>query len=117
MNGRPAASAFVLLALAGCTAPPSATPEDRTAAHDTRAGSEGSSGGVAEGAPLAFIDGRPVRLADLRGPLIEAAGGQVLSELLLQQAIEQRLAERGMTLTPEAQAAEETVFTAALDPD
>ncbi len=45
--------------------------------------------------PVAYIDGQPITEADLRARLIEAAGGQVLSELVLDKQIRDRLTVAG----------------------
>jgi foldase protein PrsA len=69
--------------------------------------------------PAALLDGRAVTWDQLRAPLVEAAGGQVLSELVLNRRVAQRLAERGLILTDAQLAAERTILIEALsaDPD
>jgi parvulin-like peptidyl-prolyl isomerase len=68
---------------------------------------------------LAVYSGGTVTLADLRAPLFEAAGGQVLSEWLLQRLIDRRLAERGLAdaVNDAALARERAHMLATLDTD
>ncbi len=51
--------------------------------------------------PVAFLDGQPLTLADLRTPLLEAVGGEVLSDLVLERSVQQQLAQQGLAVTPE----------------
>lgn len=46
---------------------------------------------------LALYSGGTITLADLRTPLFEAAGGQILAETLLDRLVQRTLAERGLT--------------------
>ncbi len=46
---------------------------------------------------LALYSGGTITLADLRAPLFEAAGGQILAETLLDRLVQRTLAERGLT--------------------
>lgn len=50
---------------------------------------------------LAFIAGRPVTAAMLYPRLIEHAGGQVLAEVILDQLVDQQLAQRGLVISPD----------------
>lgn len=50
--------------------------------------------------PVAYINGTTVTDHDLQGPLIEASGGAVLSEIVLDRLIRDRLEQRGLALTP-----------------
>jgi parvulin-like peptidyl-prolyl isomerase len=56
--------------------------------------------------PLVFLNQKPLSLADLRGPLLEAAGGQVLAELVLQRMLEHRLGAAGLQVTADQVQAE-----------
>ena len=51
------------------------------------------------GKPLAYVNGEPIRRDAMFRPLMEAAGGQVLAELVLDRLIRDRLAQRGVELT------------------
>ncbi len=68
-------------------------------------------------APVAYINGQPVTEAALHGRLIETAGGQVLTELVLDRMIRDRLAQRGLLLTPELIDAEELHMRNTLSAD
>lgn len=69
--------------------------------------------------PVAYINGTTVTDRDLQGPLIEAAGGSVLSEIALDRIIRDRLDQRGLTLTPALIEQEKANMLATLsaDPD
>lgn len=112
MRSQPARSlcivAVIFAALAGaCQSPPPTTPmaDDAAAAggRDTR--------------PLAYVNSEPIRRDALLDPLIEAAGGEVLAELVLDRLIDQQLDERSQTLTEDELAAERERLLTALAPD
>ena len=69
--------------------------------------------------PVAYINGQALTQADLIDPLIEAAGGIVLSEIVLDRVIHQKLADAGLTLTPDLIDQEKSLMLATLsdDPD
>lgn len=67
--------------------------------------------------PLAFVSSEPVTAADLQPALLEAAGGQVLSERVLGVLIDRALGERGVRLTEADLAAERELVLAALSED
>lgn len=69
--------------------------------------------------PVAYINGTTVTERDLHGPLIEASGGTVLSEIALDRIIRERLHQRGLTLSPELIQREKSYMLATLsaDPD
>ncbi|NBC10603.1 MAG: hypothetical protein GVY24_02560 [Planctomycetes bacterium] len=46
--------------------------------------------------PVAYIDARALTAGDLRASLYEAAGGEVLADLVLDRAVAQALADRGL---------------------
>lgn len=96
----------------GCQpAPTRSAPEDSgadqrgVAAGDTEraAASQRGQGRRSRGAdrdgPVAYVHGEPVDRDDLIAPLMEAAGGQVLAELVLDHRIAERLEQRGVTLS------------------
>lgn len=95
----------VALCLAGCQADPSVrSPASSNGAagefNATRATSPASD------KPLAYINGQQVTLTDLRKGLLEANGGQLLAERIIDLGVEQRLRERGIKPSPEQVAAE-----------
>ncbi len=67
--------------------------------------------------PLAYVAGQPVTDRDLREPLIEAAGGQVLSEIVLDRMVSDRLKQRGMELTADLIDREKSLMLLTLSPD
>lgn len=69
--------------------------------------------------PVAYINGTTVTDRDLQGPMIEAAGGSVLSEIALDRIIRDHLEQRGLTLTPALIEQEKSNMLATLsaDPD
>jgi foldase protein PrsA len=100
-------AALLGLALAGCTTPQSGGQSGAmgsAGAQGTQ--STGPGAGTPLDKPLVFLDQKPLGLADLRGPLLEAAGGQVLAELVLQHMVEHRLGEAALQVTPEQVQAE-----------
>lgn len=71
----------------------------------------------AAGKPLAYVSGQPLTEGDLLEPLLEDSGGEVLSEIVLDRAIDQKLAARGLKLTPAQIAKEKQLVLATLSPD
>mgnify|MGYP002624829018 FL=1 len=69
------------------------------------------------GAPLAYLNGEAVRAADMNATLLEAAGGQALSELLIDRAVARRLADRRLKVTDADLDAERDRLAATLHPD
>ena len=67
------------------------------------------------GKAVAFVEGRPITVNDLQPAVYEAAGGQILAEMVLDRRIERRLAERGITLTGSQITAEKDVLLKTLD--
>jgi parvulin-like peptidyl-prolyl isomerase len=97
--------------LLGCeTQPQASAPNGSTGPAKTTATRQPS-------APVAYINGQPVTDTDLRTRLIETAGGQVLSELILDNMIRDRLKQKGLTLTPELIDAEESHMRNTLSAD
>lgn len=66
---------------------------------------------------MAYVGGRPVRLGDLLPPLIEAAGGEILGEVVLEEMLSRRLENAGLTLTPAMLEAERAILSRTLDED
>ncbi|MFW6336626.1 MAG: peptidylprolyl isomerase [Phycisphaeraceae bacterium] len=98
---------LLLLVTSACTA-----PGPRPA--DTDPGSDRDADRAAD-RPLAFVDGRAVRMADVRAPLLEAAGGDVLNNLILDRGLSRRLASRGIEVTDADVAAERAWLLQSLD--
>ena len=103
-NPRLAAAVLALAALiSGCAASDPPSPP--------HAGSTGTS------AAVAYVAGRAVGAEEFSASLREAAGRRVLEEIVLARLIEDRLARRGLTLTPERVEAERTRLLRVLDGD
>lgn len=79
--------------------------------------SESPSQNAAPSKTLAYLNGRPITPQDVQQALIEANGGQVLSELVLEQMVQQHLALAGHRLSQEHIDAEQRSMTALLNPD
>lgn len=100
-------SLLLLFMTTACTAPGTRSP-----ARD--AGSDRAADRSAD-RPLAFVHGRAVRMADLRDPLLETAGGDVLANLILDRGLARRLASRGIEVTESDLAAEREAMLRSLD--
>ncbi|MBB6431429.1 peptidylprolyl isomerase [Algisphaera agarilytica] len=48
---------------------------------------------------MAYVGGEPLRSGDLLPPMLEATGGEILSELVLDEMLQRRLDTAGITLT------------------
>ncbi|MCX5660157.1 MAG: peptidyl-prolyl cis-trans isomerase [Planctomycetota bacterium] len=114
---------LLLLALAGCQGSPSSTAAPRTPASSKPGSSAHSTSTVPApptfraDQPLAVLDGKSISFAELGQPLLEASGGEVLSELVLDSQIRLRLEQRAVALTPALIDAERKLMALALDPD
>ncbi len=82
------------------------------ASHSVAAGSA-----LARDRPAAIVDGQSVTWAQLQPRLAEAAGGQILDEVILERALERDLARSSIVVTADALAAEESAALEALDGD
>jgi parvulin-like peptidyl-prolyl isomerase len=83
--------------LTGCRAPgpdASVKPDSQSTQPTDRKSAEKA------GQPLAYINGEAVTEPQLFTPLLEAAGGRVLSEIVLNRMVDRRLKQRGLDLTP-----------------
>jgi parvulin-like peptidyl-prolyl isomerase len=108
MNARLALCMLSALLLFGCeTTPPAG---NQTAAKPAQATQPTAR-------PVAYINGATVTDRDLQGPLVEASGGAVLSEFVLDRLIRDRLEQRGLTLTPEQIEQEKANMLTTLAPD
>ena len=66
---------------------------------------------------MAYVAGEPVRADDLRTPMLEATGGEILSEWVLDEMLRRRLDTAGQTLTQADLDAERAVLLATLSDD
>lgn len=71
----------------------------------------------ASAAPIAYINGTAVTWADLRGPLLEAQGGTILAELVLDRALADRAARQGVNVTDADLRVERDMLRDSLDSD
>jgi parvulin-like peptidyl-prolyl isomerase len=67
--------------------------------------------------PVAYVNGQPVTWSQIQTPLIEAGGGQVLVELVMDRSLEQRLAERSLRVSEQDIQAEERLLGETLSRD
>jgi parvulin-like peptidyl-prolyl isomerase len=101
----------------GSAAPGSAAPRITDPARPADTAQRANSPSASR--PVAYIAGQTVTDADLLDPLMEAAGGQVLSELVLDRMIRDRLDQRGLELSPGLIQQEKShmLSTLSADPD
>jgi parvulin-like peptidyl-prolyl isomerase len=86
---RPLAILIIPLVLSGCaTREPYATTQPST-----------QSSAPSFLRPAALLNGGALEWQTLQTPLVEAAGGQVLQEIVLGRLLQDRLAQRGLTIT------------------
>ena len=67
--------------------------------------------------PLAYLNGYAVRRSDIDDLLIEAAGGRVFAEYVLNRMVRRELVRQGLELTAENIAREKEMFLRLLDDD
>lgn len=123
--GRRLLPLIVVATLLGCQSgppTPKKSPDKAGAPHPGAprdAASDAGEGEAASGRPVAYVDARALTDADLRAPLYEAAGGRVLADLVLDRAVAQALADRGLSLEPADLEAEKRRLLETLsdDPD
>jgi foldase protein PrsA len=72
---------------------------------------------VIDARPAALIDGRAVFWGDMRMLLNEAAGGEILEEIMLDLALERAMTDAGIVLSDSDIAAERTLLADTLSPD
>lgn len=101
--------AAMLTGLTACETPPAEQP--RSDAQQAEATAEQLT------KPLAYVNGQAVLERDVIASLIESDAGQVLSEVVLDRVIDQRLNERGLVVDDTVIAAERELVYATLDPD
>ncbi len=104
---------FVIMAvlLTGCQnpAPRRANSPGRT--------NPGTSAAASTDRYLAYVNGQSVTVSDLRLYLLEASGGKVLAEHVLDAQLAQELADRNLTVQPQQLKAERQILAQVLDPD
>ncbi len=69
------------------------------------------------GRPLAIVDGRAVTWQQLQEPLVEAAGGEIFAELVLDRMLERALQRRGLRVDSDAIDRERELLMRSLDAD
>lgn len=106
---------ITFLILPACASTPSA-PTDRPTPSDLRGldAAHASVGSVARSGPPAYLADQPITWADLAPRLAEAAGAQVLDEVVLDRLLERELADRSLSITPDDLAAERDRFARSL---
>ncbi len=69
--------------------------------------------------PLAYVDGDPIYVSEMLPMLLEISGGPILSELILDRMIEDKLGEQDLTLTKDMIESEKRMMLGTLsdDPD
>jgi foldase protein PrsA len=72
---------------------------------------------ASDGKPLAYLNGEPITERALQPRLVEAAGGRVLTELVLGRLVENRLDQAGITLTDKQIEAERKLVLNSLASD
>lgn len=78
-------------------------------------GGDGPAKGVADERPAALVNGREVSWERLKPGLAELAGGEVLEEVVLDELLERRCAEKGVVVGQEHVAAERALLIESLD--
>jgi len=96
----------VLAACSNAPGDPDAPPEFGGLAETDRSVSVGRK----SSRPLAFINGRPVQMVDLRGDLLEAQGAAALQDLVLTEALEREARRRGILVTDDDVEIERTLL-------
>lgn len=91
-------TACLLLALPGCQSTPSASENAGRSASSRPAASTGSAvtdpGSESDEKPAAYINGEPLYFSRLKPALIEASGGEVFTEVLLDVLLREQIARR-----------------------
>jgi hypothetical protein len=96
----------------GSDANAGATPSVRAVASGTEPVST-----IVDARPAALVDGRSVPWTELKPILNEAAGALALREVILDRKIAEALRTRGITITPDAAAAERKLLLESLSSD
>ncbi len=92
------------------------------AADQAQMGNAASDGGVvaapgSDQRPVGYVGGKAIHRGDLWALLVEAKGGEVLSELILDRQIARALSDRGETIEPATVDQEKSLLLATLDAD
>lgn len=111
-----------MLTIAACTSTPQRTghstantPHSQPTSQSD--GSANASTSSANGKPIAYVNGQPLYASRMQTQLYEAAGGQVLSEEVLEMALRDRLQQRGLQVTQTMIEKERQIMLEALSPD
>jgi len=96
----------------GCATPPDAAAPQQSPRPPTEPAAT-----VVDARPAALINGRSVSWGELRPMLSEAAGAEVLQEVILDRAIERALNDAGLTITQDAVDAERALLLITLSDD
>lgn len=93
---------FCPLLMVACAANPSGAPADPAGrgARDADQSNRAAAASPTAGQPVAYINGQPLAWSRIQEPLLEASGGTVLAELVLDQQVQQRLGDRSLIVTP-----------------
>lgn len=67
--------------------------------------------------PVAYLEGKPVTQMQLYNQIAPAHGGQAMAEIVLNRAVQARLEQQGMTMTPADIEAERIKLLLSMDPD
>lgn len=67
--------------------------------------------------PVALLNGGPVHWDSLKTPMVEAAGGQILQEIVLGRLLQEELSRRGLTISKQQIDRERQLLVDTLDPD
>jgi parvulin-like peptidyl-prolyl isomerase len=113
------AIAFLTM-IGGCdTAPQPVEPphENRNASPPARASAPVRDEPAARQQTMAYVDGEAVTLGALHRPMVEAAGGLALSEVVLDRLLERRLRSAGITLDDQRVQAERRLLAESLGAD
>ncbi len=107
---------IVLACLAGCQSAKKNTPTTSVSAQSPGNGRETAPRAAR---PVAYVNAQAVTSDDLLPTLYEAAGGEALADLILDQRIAARLTQRGFVVDAQALADEKTIIlkTQSDDPD
>ena len=112
---------LLVLMLTACQNPPGGAASAAAKPDTTRSGDKprqvASAPGSANNQIVALVDSQPVTWDMLKVPLIEAAGGQTLSEWILDRRIESALKFKGLSVNEQDIAKERTLLVSQVSGD
>lgn len=103
--------------LSGCHSVPAHRPSSSQSASSQSTSSTVNWPNTNANRPLAYLDGEPITANDLLPDMLETSGGQALVDLLIDRALQQRLAERSMTIQPQEIESEKNLLLESLADD